>query len=635
MENLEVQLEKILYRYDVISFDIFDTLIKRIVPKPTDVFALVADRFKKNNKGILIDDYEKNRINAEQTARHITGHEEVTLDDIYKILEPIYGKEFSGKLKSEEIYCEKGVCIPNPILIDFYMKCIQLGKRVFLISDMYLPESTISEILMKSGISDYKHLYLSSSLLKTKRTGSLFRYVQETESLDSTSWCHVGDNLDSDIKVPRKMGISTFQVKENKTHSYIKFSKTKNNIYNVLLARYALLRSCTYDDVYELIGYRFYGPLLFQFITWLHEQFEQNKLKNILFCARDGYYFQHAYQKMYPNVSSKSTYFYVSRKSLIYPLLDSILRRHENIDEFFSIMWINIFPQKFRIRDLLDKLEFSYSERDLAPYTLESIIYRDAVIHDETFKTFFMSLIHRNKDAILAEGIAFHAYLETLSIDEGNIAIVDLGWHGSTQAVMEKILGKSLWGYYLSFCNDTLHFEHAAGYFANNIRDNDPVSLISPLLELVFSAPHGSLLKYKFEKNRVRCICEDYEHISDGDEVEKIRNGMMHFISDVIQLDIFKNNQEKLNKDVELLPMELNPPLKFLSSVKDIKFMDADLKPLFKASSLLHYLICPRKFLTDLRDSPWKVGFLSYVLGTSHGIAPIYVFLKRVKRLRK
>ena len=35
------QLENRLEKYSEISFDIFDTLIKRDVPKPTDVFRLM------------------------------------------------------------------------------------------------------------------------------------------------------------------------------------------------------------------------------------------------------------------------------------------------------------------------------------------------------------------------------------------------------------------------------------------------------------------------------------------------------------------------------------------------------------------------------------------------------------------
>lgn len=57
MKNFENYSEDILTHYDVISFDIFDTLIKRIVPKLVDVFTFVEDRFHEKNKDILPDGF--------------------------------------------------------------------------------------------------------------------------------------------------------------------------------------------------------------------------------------------------------------------------------------------------------------------------------------------------------------------------------------------------------------------------------------------------------------------------------------------------------------------------------------------------------------------------------------------------
>lgn len=636
MKNFENHSEDILTHYDVISFDIFDTLIKRIVPKPVDVFTFVEDRFHEKNKDILVNDYKRKRVHAERTARNIAHDEEITLDEIYRRLEPIYGKAVSDKLKLVEIDCEKEVCIPNPSIITFYKECVQRKKRIYLISDMYLPESVVIDILSNAGIDDYNHLYLSSSILKTKSTGSLFQYVKESEGLDTASWCHLGDNPNSDSKVPEKMGISTYHVTEKKERFSLK-SKShiapQNNVYNMSLARYAQLGSLMYTDSYEAVGYRLYGPLLFQFIIWLRGEFVGNQINNVLFCARDGYYFQKAYQKLYPDDDTrKSIYFYVSRKSLIYPLLSSILCRGERIDEFFSIMWINILPRKFTVKDLIDKFKFTFSEEDLKPYTTESVLSRDTVLHDCTFKTFFMKLIKKNQKEILKEGEAFLTYIKNLRFEGSKTAIVDLGWHGSTQAVLEKILDKSLWGYYLSFCNDTLHFEHAKGYLANNLQENDSISLISTLLEVVFSAPHGSLRKYQLDIDKVRFICESYEHINDADKVEKIRKGMMQFIDNIYHNTFFKNNQKYLSKESELISVGLNPSKSFLELMKEIQFVDDRLKPLLKKNTFLYYLAHPKAFLRDLKESPWKVGFLTYNLGTSRGIAPMYIFLKRIKR---
>ena len=80
----EIFLAKDLLQYDVVSFDIFDTLILRPFAKPADLFMLVGKRLKRA-------EFYRIRTDAERRAReesmHRNGHTEVTLYDIYAIIE--------------------------------------------------------------------------------------------------------------------------------------------------------------------------------------------------------------------------------------------------------------------------------------------------------------------------------------------------------------------------------------------------------------------------------------------------------------------------------------------------------------------------------------------------------------------
>ena len=42
---MDLKLFKCVSKYDIVSFDIFDTLLKRNVLRPEDVFDLVEDRY--------------------------------------------------------------------------------------------------------------------------------------------------------------------------------------------------------------------------------------------------------------------------------------------------------------------------------------------------------------------------------------------------------------------------------------------------------------------------------------------------------------------------------------------------------------------------------------------------------------
>ena len=85
-----MHLAKGMMPYDVISFDVFDTLVLRPFSRPSDLFILVGERLD-------IMDFCEIRIHAEQEARRISelerGNKEVTLLDIYRLVEEETGVE--------------------------------------------------------------------------------------------------------------------------------------------------------------------------------------------------------------------------------------------------------------------------------------------------------------------------------------------------------------------------------------------------------------------------------------------------------------------------------------------------------------------------------------------------------------
>ena len=89
---------KDLLQFDVISFDIFDTLVFRPFKKPTDLFMIVGGRLN-------CLDFHKIRQNAEKAARiekfNKTGSYEITLEDIYAKVERMTGIPADIGVKTE------------------------------------------------------------------------------------------------------------------------------------------------------------------------------------------------------------------------------------------------------------------------------------------------------------------------------------------------------------------------------------------------------------------------------------------------------------------------------------------------------------------------------------------------------
>ena len=188
----------------IISFDVFDTLIIRDVLFPTDVF----------NNLSLDPTFKSKRIEAEKRARAESGKEDITLEEIYKVLMPTASDEELRVAIEREINAELKACKANKPALDFFNKVRESGKRIIIISDMYLDCSTISTLLQNCGYNlNGVNVYVSSEYALTKRTGNLFKKVLELERVKSNEVLHIGDNLRSDWFRPKLIGMKAILVK--------------------------------------------------------------------------------------------------------------------------------------------------------------------------------------------------------------------------------------------------------------------------------------------------------------------------------------------------------------------------------------------------------------------------------------
>lgn len=188
----------------IISFDIFDTLIIR----PT--LAVPSDLFDKLS---TTPGFKSARIEAERIARTQSTKEDITLEEIYKVLMPTASDEELKEAMEREIEAELTLCKPNPDALTFFNACKESGKRIISISDMYLSRSTIETILRNGGYDlTNVHVYVSSEYALTKRSGNLFKKVLELESVSPNEALHLGDNLRSDWFRPKLIGMKSVLV---------------------------------------------------------------------------------------------------------------------------------------------------------------------------------------------------------------------------------------------------------------------------------------------------------------------------------------------------------------------------------------------------------------------------------------
>lgn len=320
-EMLMVEIQK----HEVISFDIFDTLLMRKVFSPADVFEIL----QKQMGDRLSFDFAKARIDAE-TKLLKDGVPD--LDQIYAFLKDAYQlpDALISELKIRELQIEDIVLCPREKMKRIFQWCLENGKKVYLVSDMYLTGKQLQIILKKHGITGYAELFVSCDYGRTKEKG-LFQMVFQKEP--GKKWLHIGDNKKADIVAAEKWGVDTFYIMsahemfENSLHrELLIYGKTLQE--RIMLGLYScklfndpfcLYRTDGKPEISEnkSAAYLFVAPCLASFIIWLYNRTTDSR---ILFGARDGYLLQKIYQKLceVKRISpAENVYLWISRYSIM------------------------------------------------------------------------------------------------------------------------------------------------------------------------------------------------------------------------------------------------------------------------------------------------------------------------------
>lgn len=199
---MEDKLFKLIKACDVVSFDVFDTLISRKCNPPEAVFAYVAQAM-----GRYETDFVAKRVETERKLRK-TQKKEVTISAIYSQIESC--KDLVDQYIRAEEDAEMRLCVCNREMKQVYDNVKQYNKHIYIISDMYMNSEFIDKLLKNNGYGGYEHLYVSSEFGITKSTGKLFTYVLNRSEYPASRIVHIGDNYKSDYFMPRLKGMKSY-----------------------------------------------------------------------------------------------------------------------------------------------------------------------------------------------------------------------------------------------------------------------------------------------------------------------------------------------------------------------------------------------------------------------------------------
>lgn len=414
-------IQKKLVDVDVISFDVFDTLLLRRVASPEDVFELIGKKLNTIN-------YRSRRIFAESEARRRSVNGEVTLEDICKVIEEFFNIE-ATKAYDAELQAEREVCFANPYFVDLLRNQNLSTKQIIVVSDMYLPSSFINELL-SSNCFHINKVYVSCEYDCSKADGKLWAIVKADFS--SKKMLHIGDNYISDMKMCGKAGIDFIGV-PNISWAYSPYRQC--GVHSLVMSVYSAhinnslhTRNNDFSKYYEH-GYIYGGLLSYGYCSWLEKLSKEREYDLLLFTARDSKVFYDLYNKYFGGV--KAAYLYTSR----FAALKITIRN--NYDMFLDIM----FRSKARCKDkislgsALEQADIGFMMAGLNEVGLS----KDTVLDEQTVDWLIAYLIERKQQVIAAyeeDRIAFDSYVSPIIGDAKKICVIDLGWRGTVFSLL-------------------------------------------------------------------------------------------------------------------------------------------------------------------------------------------------------
>lgn len=549
-----------------ISFDLFDTLVQRPFYQPEDLFLLLDTKFHRLSGSSV--SFSKMRQLGERQARAALAarrpmEQDITLTEIYAAIGEIYslGPEILREMQEEEKRLEVGFSTIRKSGRSIFQFAKAIGKKIFIITDMYLERPAIENILQKNGYSGYERVYISSEERRLKYNGDLFRCVFRDIPEAEKNILHVGDSWNSDIEGSKKAGIESIflpkaiEVFENKikdccTNScatldckamggMIAIERTPKNLgYRTMKA---LVAHQYFDDPYRpfradsdmnsdpyFIGYYAVGMHLLGLCKWIDREVQKSGCKTVHFLSRDGYLPMQAY-RYYREISHthvRLSYLQTSRKSL----MPMIVKTPEN---FFQL------PVEYRAhspRTLLRLL--SFAAKELPEQQAAAIWKKYHIVPERRFedemdyakfircflREFYSEEKHQNAQGALRKYFA--------QIKQGDIAF-DMGYSGRIQAAISDACGRSVDVLFVHEDYDSsIQMKDYAGFQISSFYDYRPA--VSGLFrEQMLSEYCGSCVGYRSEGEKVLPMIEENDKTAcDCCVIKNIQRGALEFVRD-------------------------------------------------------------------------------------------------------
>lgn len=522
------ELIKIIEGYDVISFDIFDTLVTRKAFYPSDLFEILEKK-----ETVLPVGFAALRVETERCLRY---DKEPSIHEIYqKLAEEHQNAGFSWhELSRKEFELDIQQLIKRDRMVEVLDYCIKMKKKVYLVSDMYYTKDMLAELLDTLGITGYQDIFVSSEFGVSKATG-LFEAYKNT--VKAERYLHIGDDDYLDGECARKSGLACYLIRSPRDileiSAYHRLTDETDSLSKRLMI--GMFTARIFNDPFTVgaakgkgimkdnhdFGYLFVAPFLVSFTKWLIRNLAGKAYDYILFSARDGYLLQKLYDCMRERAGlpiPESIYFYASRMACV----SAAVETEEDL-RFAAGLAFDGSP------DQMLKDRFFVDDRDVLPYQ-----------NKEEEDAFSYLLCYFDKICRTSAQLRdnYLKYFKNLNIgDSSRLAFFDFVSSGTCQLCLQKIKKIGLDGYYIAFIKSQFNKEESV----DALFELDPVYGSRYFicnnylfLENILTAPEASLKRMDTEGNPV--LLEEKRSQAQLETIKGIQDTVLEYLKEYMEL---------------------------------------------------------------------------------------------------
>ena len=554
----------------LVAFDIFDTLLVRPLLEADHTKQLIALRLGREDGAL----FSRCRGPAEEQARQRAGRD-VGLTEIYRQFQRLSGcdEQRLARIRAEEEAVEIASVSPRVEVVALLRRAVAAGRRVILISDMFLERPVIETMLARHNIGGWQQLYLSCELGVRKDDGRLYDLMLAEEAVRGDQVLMVGDNERSDLQIPvDRFGGQVLHVLKARDlarclpdyRGWIKSLQRldgdvpgralNRELTAGLLVRRHLNKIADFHAAdADLLGgdafgtgFNIVGPVVLSFCGWLLEQACQDGIEDLYFLAREGQLIKQVYDAWIAGrpEAPRSHYLQVSRRAVNVPTLETFEDALAIAREVFHAGPASSFLyERYGLRLSSERWDDIHRRGIWRPGRPLEVQARDVRRIEPLLRELFPDM----QVEAAQEKAALLSYLEQQGlVSAQHAAVVDVGYSGTIQKALNRLGSGPVDGYYMA-TSDAIGKGLPASVRARGcfVDEGEPVSAGSRMLsdsfelEKLLSSDDAQVRKYLFaEDGRLE---REFKSLSAEERQSRairteLQRGCMAFVAEAVAL---------------------------------------------------------------------------------------------------